>query len=202
MCFKSVFLNTFLGVETKKGYFGQNRWRLSKKAKSLTVIAIIIVMLISIFAFLPKQSESSPIPQNTASPQPSPTSTATPNTNNPTQSITYPSQVMWQDPNMDSTPSVPKAPGVIKSSQTVNSTVWIEVASNAWAYFQPGLGVDPNTGLPTSGYGAPYFTDWDLGVYIQAVIDAQELNLTQPDGILGFQCTNRKGYKFLRNSST
>ncbi len=195
--FKFAFLNTFLGVEKKKNYFGKNRWRFSNKGKSLIVVAIIIVMLISIFAFLPKQSESSVLPQNTATPKPSPTSTVTPNTNNKTPSISYPSQVMWQDPNMASAPSVPKAPGVIKSSQTVNSTLWLEVASNAWAYFQPGVGVDPNTGLPNSGYGAPYITDWDLGVYIQAVIDAQNLNLTQPDGIWGSSARIEKVMNFL-----
>ena len=54
----------------------------------------------------------------------------------------------------------------------MNSSVWRQVAANAWNYFQPGIGVDANTGLPNSGYGVPYFTDWDLGVYIQAVMDA------------------------------
>ena len=43
---------------------------------------------------------------------------------------------------------------------------------------QPGVGVDNNTGLPyATAYGFYAFTDWDLGVYIQAIIDAQELNL-------------------------
>jgi hypothetical protein len=76
--------------------------------------------------------------------------------------------------------SPPKAPGVIASAQTINSTVWRAVAANAWQYFQPGVGVDSTTGLPLT-----YFTDWDLGVYIQAVIDAQNLNLTTTDGAWG-----------------
>ena len=43
------------------------------------------------------------------------------------------------------------SPGLIESAQTINSTVWMEVAANAWAYFQPGVGVDDNTGLPYAG---------------------------------------------------
>jgi len=76
----------------------------------------------------------------------------------------------------------PKGRGVIETAinagQPLNSTVWKQVAQNAWNYFQIGVGVDSNTGLPSAGLGYPYFTDWDLGVYIQAVIDAQKMNLT------------------------
>ena len=75
--------------------------------------------------------------------------------------------------------------------------MWLAVARNAWAYFQPGVGVDSTTGLPYSGYGAPSFTDWDLGVYIQAVIDAQNLNLTQPDGTWGSSARIEKVITFL-----
>jgi hypothetical protein len=199
LCLKFVALITCLEVENKKGFFGQNRWRFSRKAKSLIVVAIIIVMLISILSFLPKQSESISLPKNTDTPTASPSSTATPiTTTQPPPSVTYPAQVIWQDPNMQSNPSgLPKSPGVIKSAQTMNSTVWLNVASNAWAYFQPDVGVVPKTGLPTSGYGAPCFTDWDLGVYIQAVMDAQNLNLTQPDGAWGSSARIEKVITFL-----
>jgi hypothetical protein len=203
---KLVSLNAFLGVENKKGFFGQNRWRFSRKAKSLIVFAIIIVMLISILSFLPKQGESTLLPKNTDTPTDiptasptmvSPSSTPTPNKTN--QPITEPGpyQVMWQDPNMPGTTSTPKPPGDIKSAQTVNSTMWLKVATNAWAYFQPGVGVDPKTGLPNSGYGSPCFTDWDLGVYIQSVLDAQKLNLTQPDGAWGSSARIEKVIEFL-----
>ncbi|MGA2386339.1 MAG: DUF3131 domain-containing protein [Candidatus Bathyarchaeia archaeon] len=75
---------------------------------------------------------------------------------------------------------------LISSSQPFNSSVWLSVAANAWAYFQPGVGVDPNTGLPYAG-GSSFkaFTAWDLGVYIQAVIDAQELGLVNSSGTWG-----------------
>ena len=79
----------------------------------------------------------------------------------------------------------PKGPGIIETAQTINSTIWREIAANAWAYFQPGTGVDPNTGLPyASGSDFTSFTDWDLGVYIQSVLDAQKLNLTTAFGCL------------------
>ncbi len=76
--------------------------------------------------------------------------------------------------------------GLIESSQVVNGKVWIEVANNAWNYFQPSVGVDPNTGLPYAG-GTDFtgFTYWDLGVYVQAVIDAQKLGLVSTDGVWG-----------------
>jgi hypothetical protein len=71
-----------------------------------------------------------------------------------------------------------RKPGIIESAQTINSTVWKAVAADAWQYFQPGTGVDSNTGLPyAEGRGFAAFTDWDLGVYIQAVINAQKINL-------------------------
>ncbi len=197
--FKYVSLNASLEVKNKKRFSGQNRWRFSKKAKSLIVFAIVIVMLISILSFLPKQSESTPIPKNTDTPTASPSSTATPNVTNRPTSIPKPMQVIWQDPKMPSATSspFPKDPGVIKSAQTVNSTMWLAVAKNAWAYFQPDLGVNATSGLPYSGYGAPGFTDWDLGVYIQAVIDAQNLNLTKADGDWGSSARIEKVLTFL-----
>ena len=206
--FKFISLSSSLEAENKKDVSGQKRWRFSRKAKSMIVFAIIIVMLISIFAFLPKQGESTPILQNTATPTVSPSSTATPNVTSKPTSPPKPIQVIWQDPNMPaSTPGpFPKAPGVIKSAQTVNSTMWLAVASNAWAYFQLGVGVDPTTGLPTSGYASPCFTDWDLGVYIQAILDAQSLNLTSTGGDWGSSSRIEKVITFLEtrplNSTT
>ena len=52
------------------------------------------------------------------------------------------------------------------------------MAANAWAYFQPNVGVDASLGFLTLKAQFLYgFTDWDLGVYIQAAIDAQKLGL-------------------------
>ena len=38
--------------------------------------------------------------------------------------------------------SPPKPPGIIEASGGMNSTVWTEVAQNAWNFFIPGVGVD------------------------------------------------------------
>ncbi len=76
--------------------------------------------------------------------------------------------------------------GIIESAQTINSTVWKQVAAAAWSFFQPGIGVDSNTGLPYGGGKSfPDFTDWDLGVYIQTVIDAQKIGLISATGAWG-----------------
>lgn len=90
--------------------------------------------------------------------------------------------------------------GTIRSGQPVNSHVWFGVAGNAWAYFQPGVGIDANTGLPYAG-GTNFkaLTDWDLGVYIQAVIDAQEIGLINTDGALGSYARLNKALNYLEN---
>ena len=89
-------------------------------------------------------------------------------------------------------------PGLIVAGQPVNSSVWLRVAANAWAYFQPGVGVDSNTGLPyASGTNFKPFTAWDLGAYIQAVIDAQQLGLVNVDGAWGSSARLEKIIRFL-----
>ena len=100
-----------------------------------------------------------------------------------------------------------KSPGLLESAQTINSTVWRAIAANAWAYFQPGVGVDSKTGLPYAG-GTDFkgFTDWDLGVYIQSVIDAQKIGLISTDGAWGSNQRLEKIVSFLEtrplNAST
>jgi hypothetical protein len=82
----------------------------------------------------------------------------------------------------------------------MNTTVWDEVAENAWAYFQPGFGVDNNTGLPyAGGTGFEAFTDWDLGAYIQAVIDAKEVGIINATGPWGFDDRINLVLTFLEN---
>ena len=62
-----------------------------------------------------------------------------------------------------------------QGSLVVDRAYWLRLANNAWKYFQPGVGVDSTTGLHSAGLGYPYFTDWDLGIYIQAIIDANQV---------------------------
>jgi hypothetical protein len=162
-------------------------WRISRRRKYLLALAIIFVIIISCFAFLPwknnpKASVILPQSDNSSSPTPSPTaqpkSTSTPLPNIPQIISTITEKV---------TASVPsRTPGIIEAGGGMNSTVWTEVAQNAWAFFQPGVGVNNITGLPFAG-GLDFqaFTDWDLGAYIQAVIDAQEIGIINASGTWG-----------------
>ena len=75
---------------------------------------------------------------------------------------------------------------LLASSRAVDNFIWQGVAANAWAYFQPGIGVDSKTGLPYAGASNfKGFTDWDLGVYIQSVINAQKIGLIGTEGDWG-----------------
>jgi hypothetical protein len=74
---------------------------------------------------------------------------------------------------------------------------WMAMAESAWAYFQPGNGVNAQTGLHGAGLNYPYFTSWDLGTYIQAMIDARELGILQKDGPWGFDDRVTKILTFL-----
>jgi hypothetical protein len=71
-------------------------------------------------------------------------------------------------------------------SVTNDQASWLALAQNAWAYFQPGVGVNAQTGLHGAGLGWHYFTEWDLATYIQAIINAERLGLIQNYGPWGF----------------
>ncbi len=72
-----------------------------------------------------------------------------------------------------------------QNSSIVDKAYWQRLATNAWRYFQPGVGVDPITGLESAGLSFPLFTDWDLGAYIQSVIDANNLGILNTTGAWG-----------------
>jgi hypothetical protein len=75
---------------------------------------------------------------------------------------------------------------VIQTPPVVDSAAyWMSLATNAWQYFQVGNSVNSATGLHASGQGYPYFTDWDLGVYVQAIIDAERLGIISNNGTYG-----------------
>jgi hypothetical protein len=147
--------------------------------KTVITIALITIILVSCFIFYPK---GSPTPETPIADEPTPTpnititatptmisSTPTPKPSDPISEIVNAFQqvINSKDHNTE----------VVKNSQVVNSTVWRQIANYAWSYFQPGIGVDNNTGLPASGEEVSYFTDWDIGVYLQAVMDAQKIGL-------------------------
>jgi hypothetical protein len=85
-----------------------------------------------------------------------------------------------------------------QASLVVDRSYWLGLASNAWNYFQPGVGVDSTTGLHSAGLGYPYFTDWDLGVYIQAIIDANQLGILSNSGTWGADSRLTKIMSFLQ----
>ena len=169
------------------------------KVKAILSVAIVVILLVSVFAFMPKQNPSEPIaPVSTDSPTASPTavpqSTSQPSTPDPFSQI---SRFMSGIGNTVVQAVAPKTPGIIETSKGMNSTYWRVVAANAWQYFQPDIGVNATTGLPNSGSSFPRFTDWDLGVYIQAVMDANATGLIDNDGAWGSSARLEKVVHFL-----
>ena len=203
---KHFFSRASSDNESKRKVFGRNSFKLSMKAKSVLSILIIAIMLVSVFAFLPKANQSpNTTPHSSDSPVASTNSTIQPNPTKASSGSGGVSQISDWIPSISGdvgqalTP--PKDPGTIESAQgNMTSAVWRQVAANAWNYFQPGWGVDPNTGLPRSGgTDSPVFTDWDLGVYIQAVMDANATGLISNDGPWGSSARLEKVVSFLEN---
>jgi hypothetical protein len=71
------------------------------------------------------------------------------------------------------------------SSTDGDDDEWSSWAKVAWRYFQPGVGVSSATGLHYANADWHRLTDWDLGVYISAVICAERLGLISRDGQWG-----------------
>src|SRR5665647_1063805 len=84
-----------------------------------------------------------------------------------------------------------------QGSLVVDRSYWLRLANNAWKYYQPGVGVDSTTGLHDSSLGYPLFTDWDLGVYIQTIIDANQLGILGTSGTWGVDARLNKILSFL-----
>ena len=195
-----VSLHRTLEAEPEKGFTKAINWRIGRKKKYILALGIIAVILISCFTFLslksnpkanvilPQNNNSTTTPSPTAHPKPK--SSPLPNIIRIISGINGAVQADTQ----------PKPPGLIESSQGMNTTVWTEVAENAWAFFKPGVGVDQVTGLPyAGGTGFKAFTDWDLGAYIQAVIDAQEIGVIPTNGTWGSDNRLNMVLSFLEN---
>ena len=171
--------------ENKGSAFNPKTWKLNRKEKILIAIILIAVILLPTVAFLPKGDRA----------EPQPTVTPTPTTTQQTTNTTPPPQSnplgdlgkLIQDAGKTiNSAIISRKLGPIEGAQAMNSSVWREVAANAWNYLRPGYGVNSKTGLPLSGNAYPYFTDWDLGVYIQATIDASKIGIITKDGAWGF----------------
>ena len=196
--FVFVSLQTPIKEKGKQRFFKLEHWQISKKVKYLIVIVILAAILISVFAPLLEKSVTQPniIPQSTDNPTSHP-----PEPSNTTQA---PEEESIKDALASVVQSViqtlPKNPGFIKSAQSINSTVWMQVATYAWAYYRPNVGVDPNTGLPwAASLSFSGFTDWDLGSYIQAVIVAQKIGLIDTNGTWGSYARFDRVLTFLEN---
>jgi hypothetical protein len=195
-----------LEAKTKSGIFSRRSLRLGKKTKAIIAFGIIIIFSVSIFAFLPKQNGS----QSNVDPQSSddPTNSPTPGQSNTSQPSGHNIISDIGKAISDALDSVlpAQAAGTIETSKVANTNMWKVVAKNAWQYFQPGVGVDPNTGLPCAGFGYPYFTDWDLGSYIEAVMDANTIGLINATGTWGSSMRLERVVSFLEtrelNTST
>ena len=183
----------------KKSFIKPINWRLGRKGKYIVTLGIIAVFLISCFAFLSWENSlkaniaTEPQDGNSTSPSPTPhpKGPSLPNIAGIINGISHAAARIA---------APPKAPGVVESSHGMNDTVWREVAANAWAFFKPGVGVDATTGLPyAGGAGFKAFTDWDLGAYIQAVIDAQEIGLINATGTWGANDRLNMVLTFLEN---
>ena len=85
-----------------------------------------------------------------------------------------------------------------QANLVVDRSYWLRLANNAWKYYQPGVGVDSTTGLHSAGLGFNDFTDWDLGVYIQATIDANKLGILDTGGSWGADARFNKILTFLK----
>ncbi len=80
-----------------------------------------------------------------------------------------------------------------------SSDFWLNLGRDAWNYFQPGVGVDAVTGLAKNNAGSNEFTDWDLALYIQAILDAEKLGILGNSGIWGSNDRLDKVLAFLEN---
>jgi hypothetical protein len=203
---KKLFSNSF--AESKRIFFARNPLKMNMKAKSILAIGLVLIMLVSVFAWLSAETQSRPIiieiVSNGTIASPTPTNQQT---SIPTRTGTPPTpnrRDQWNKMSIINPFSKPV--GLIESNPNVSASVWKAVAANAWQYFQPGVGVNSITGLPAGSYGWNYFTDCDLGVYIQAVIDANKTGLIDNNGDWGSHSRLDKVVKFLEtrelNSTT
>lgn len=86
-----------------------------------------------------------------------------------------------------------------QDNRSGSKAYWRTVAKKAWDYFQVGKGVDATTGLHMASIGWPHFTEWDLGVYIQAIIDARKIGILSSDGPWGADARIEKILTFMEN---
>jgi hypothetical protein len=169
---------------------------INRKAKTLLTILLIIIFAISFYVSIPKGDPATTKLKDGVTPINTPSITPDP-TADPTVFPRTPKPTVSSNPNALPTPTpIPKPIGIIESAQSIDQSIWRNIASKAWGYFQPGFGIHETTGLIGLEGG---FTDWDLGVYTQATIDAANLSLIKIEGEWGFNYRIDKILTFLEN---
>ncbi len=162
--------------------------RLGKIEKMVTVLIIVVILMVSAIGFALQTetavSDVEPV-RNDPTATPSPTDNVTPSPTPKSDSTSVISTIQKSITTVGQGAPAPDSRGFFERTQVMDNAAWKQVAITAWSYFQPGRGIDSTTGLPAGGLGWNYFTDWDLGVYIQTVIDAQEMDLVKFDGSWG-----------------
>ena len=88
---------------------------------------------------------------------------------------------------------------VDQQSLADSKAYWLNLATNAWQYYQPNNGINSVTGLESNAVGSNQFTDWDLGTYVQAIVEAEKLGILSPDGTWGGNYRIDKVLTFLEN---
>lgn len=96
-------------------------------------------------------------------------------------------------PNPQAHVALPQIGGIAWRSE------WIGWAETAWKYFEPGRGVSPETGLHYATLGWRRFTDWDLGTYLRAILDAEALGLVSKEGPWGSDARIEAIIRFLED---
>lgn len=186
--------------------------KLTGKSKGLIALTVITIILISFFSLLvlngnvklnfitiPPNNSNSTSPAssyNNGSVSQSPGTMQSPTTSySPSPSVSQHNQSQQTTNASSPSPSSTTPPNT-----GANTSLWTGIAATAWRFFQPGVGVDPTTGLPYAG-GTNFeaFTDWDLGAYIEAVIAAQKIGLINADGTWGANYRLDKVLTFLED---
>ena len=98
---------------------------------------------------------------------------------------------------------VPSAYGLASQDslkpETYTTSDWKNWATTAWAYYAPGVGVNPTTGLHQANLAWPCFTGWDVAAYIFSIIYARKLGLITDNGGWQFNDRIQKVLTFLEN---
>jgi hypothetical protein len=75
---------------------------------------------------------------------------------------------------------------IAADNPSIDRTYWLNLASRAWEFYAPRQSLDTQTGLYAASLDWPYFTEWDLGTQIQALLEAKALGLLPDTGQWGF----------------